>query len=67
MDTSDEEDEDSPHPWTKSQAHPSKVKPVDEKIKLEDLSRIQITRSQLAKECHKPWFEDYVKGNLIKS
>jgi RNA polymerase-associated protein RTF1 len=26
------------------------------------LSRVQLTRTKLAKECMKPWFEEYVKG-----
>lgn len=33
----------------------------DRKTTREDLTRIQLTRTQLMKECMKPWFEDYVK------
>lgn len=33
----------------------------DRKTMREDLTKIQLTRTQLTKECMKPWFEDYVK------
>ena len=37
---------------------------VEEKLMVNDLGRIQLTRTQLSKECMKPWFEDYVKGEF---
>jgi len=40
---------------------PSKAVVPDRKAIREDLTRIQLTRMQLMKECTKPWFEDYVK------
>ena len=39
----------------------SKATIPDRKTSREDLTRIQLTRTQLMKECMKPWFEDYVK------
>jgi hypothetical protein len=48
----------------------SKVPVPDRTTAREDLTRIQLTRTQLMKECTKPWFEDYVKrtcGRLIES
>jgi hypothetical protein len=48
----------------------SKAPILDRKTTREDLTRIQLTRTQLMKECMKPWFEDYVKRTcelLIKS
>jgi len=37
---------------------------VEEKLSVNELGRIQLTRTQLSKECMKPWFEDYVKGEF---
>lgn len=39
----------------------NKAAVLDRKTTREDLTRIQLTRTQLMKECMKPWFEDYVK------
>lgn len=35
---------------------------VEEKLTANELGRIQLTRTQLSKQCIKPWFKDYVKG-----
>lgn len=40
---------------------PNKATLPDRKTTREDLMRVQLTRTQLMKECMKPWFEDYVK------
>jgi hypothetical protein len=37
---------------------------VKEKLTVNELGRIQLTRTQLSEECMKPWFEDYVKGEF---
>ena len=37
---------------------------VEEKLTVNELGRIQLTRTQLSKECMKPWFDDYVKGEF---
>jgi RNA polymerase-associated protein RTF1 len=63
MDTGSDEDEGSPPPRShdRSREKPD-LKKEERKMTKEDLSRIQLTRTQLAKECMKPWFEDYIKG-----
>lgn len=38
----------------------------EEQITVADLSKARITRDMLAKYCLAPWFEDFVKGMLIR-
>ncbi|KIM22495.1 hypothetical protein M408DRAFT_332883, partial [Serendipita vermifera MAFF 305830] len=38
----------------------------EKKLTVQDLNRIQLTRTQLAKECMKPWFGDYVRGTWVR-
>ena len=37
---------------------------MEETLMVNGLGRVQLTRTQLSKECMKPWFEDYVKGEF---
>ncbi|CDO72114.1 hypothetical protein BN946_scf184962.g57 [Trametes cinnabarina] len=38
----------------------------DEPITLEDLNKCRVTRTQIAKFCMAPWFEDYIKGAWVR-
>lgn len=71
METSDEEEEDGQ--FTKYDEEEerdrklfSKIAPEeDSPITLEDLKTCHLNRSQIAKYCMAPWFEEYVKGEPI--
>lgn len=57
-----EDDDDDYHRESKRDVKHNKEKVEEKKVTLADLGRLQLTRAQLAKECAKPWFEEYVKG-----
>ncbi|THH18000.1 hypothetical protein EW146_g2928 [Bondarzewia mesenterica] len=44
----------------------NKAHPDEERIILEDLDKIRVTRDMLAKHCMASWFEDYVKGAWVR-
>jgi DNA polymerase elongation subunit (family B) len=71
METSSEEEEDGQiskfeEEEEKEKKLYGKQSPEDDKITLEDLQKVQLTRDMLAKHCMAPWFEDYVKGMCFK-
>ena len=62
MDTSSDEGEEPV-----SKKYEDRKPHVEEKkLTVQDLNRIQLTRSQLAKEYLKPWFGDYVRGTWVR-
>lgn len=44
----------------------NKVEEDNRDITVQDLGRLQLTRTQLAKEYMKPWFEEYVTGAWVR-
>ena len=61
MDTGSDEGEEP-----EGKRYEDRKPPVEEKLTVQDLSRIQLTRSQLARECIKPWFAGYVRGAWVR-
>ncbi|PVF96519.1 hypothetical protein CPB86DRAFT_807665 [Serendipita vermifera] len=68
MDTSSDNEEGTPPPRSheRSREKPDSQKKDERKLTKEDLCRIQLTRTQLAKQCMKPWFEEYIKGAFVR-
>ncbi|KAG8809498.1 hypothetical protein FRC17_003411 [Serendipita sp. 399] len=66
-DGDDDDDEDGRNRGSRKNSEKNKSAKEEEKpLTVSDLGRIQLTRTQLAKECMKPWFENYIKGAWVR-
>ena len=71
METSDDEEEDGQitkydEEEERDRKLFSKTAPEEEgPITIEDLEKCRVTRTQIAKHCMAPWFEDYIKSTKV--
>jgi len=70
METSSDEEEDGESQHFEEEEEKDKKLygkqgPEDDRITLEGLQKVRLSRDMFAKHCMAPWFEDYVKGVYI--
>ncbi|KAI0046812.1 plus-3-domain-containing protein [Auriscalpium vulgare] len=71
METDDEDDEDGQISKLEQEQERdlkffSQARPDTEPLSIDDLSKIRLTRDQLAKHHLAPWFEDYITGAFVR-